>query len=292
MRITLYGFLQYDPTLFDGFTLPEGLNKSYTVDEIIKRSGDLFPYHQQPDYLKHNISNWFNRNYFQFKRMIDALMEEYSPIENYDRYEDLKYIPGIKRKETHSGKDIETHSGDDTTAHSGTDKEIHSGDDTTAHSGTDNETHSGDDVRHIDSMPGSISTTTNEVSAYDSSIYSPHDKSTVIGSGTDQSDDTFTHGESVDTVHNEQIKTTHGESVDMIHGEQIKTTHGESITDEHGHIITNEVEGTDQNINHVHGNIGVKTAESMIVEELELRKFDIYNDIARRFEKEFLIQVY
>lgn len=228
MRITLYGWLQYDPTLFDDVTLPDTFDKQYMIDEIIMRSGDLFTYHQQPTFLKRNITNWFNRNYEQFLRMMDALLKEYNPIENYDREEDTTTTPGVEHTETHSG--------------------------------TDSEDHTGTDGRNIKSYPTAIRNTENQVSAYDSSSYSPKDKTIQTGSGYDESQDDFTHGESIDTTH--------------------------------GHTITNSVTGYDTFHSRVHGNIGVTTNAQMVTQELELRKFDIYTDIARRFEKEFLIQIY
>lgn len=42
----------------------------------------------------------------------------------------------------------------------------------------------------------------------------------------------------------------------------------------------------------IHGNIGVTTTQQMIEEELELRKFDIYETIANMFEEEFIVRVY
>ena len=228
MRITLYGWLQYDPTLFDDVTLPDTFDKQYMIDEIIMRSGDLFTYHQQPAFLKRNITNWFNRNYEQFLRMMDALLKEYNPIENYDRTEDTTTTPGVERTESHSG--------------------------------TDSEDHTGTDGRNIKSYPTATRNTENQVSAYDSSVYSPKDKTIITGSGYDESQDDFTHGESIDTTH--------------------------------GHTITNTVTGYDTFHSRIHGNIGVTTNAQMVTQELELRKFDIYTDIARRFEKEFLIQIY
>lgn len=244
MRITLYGWLQYDPTLFDDVTLPNTFDKQYMIDEIIMRSGDLFTYHQEPTFLKRNITNWFNRNYEQFLRMMDALLKEYNPIENYDREEDSTTTPGVTRTE----------------AHTGTDQHYESGTDTEAHSGTDG--------RNIKSYPTATRNTENQVSAYDSSAYSPKDKTIVTGSGYDESQDDFTHGESVGTTYGHHLDLTHGES------------------------ITNSVTGYDTFHSRVHGNIGVTTNAQMVSQELELRKFDIYTDIARRFEKEFLIQIY
>lgn len=88
-RVTLWGFYQFtDKKLFDNIKLYEEFDKDILVDLIMQQSGELFPFHQQPDYLKRNIENWFARMYEQFKRMYDALYSEYNPIENYDRHED------------------------------------------------------------------------------------------------------------------------------------------------------------------------------------------------------------
>ena len=116
-RITLWGFYQYDKTLFDNIVLPDGIDKDNLVADIMRNSGDLYPYHQIPEYLKRNITFWFSRRLFDFDRMYESLRMEYSPIENYDRIED------IKREYKDSGTDTETLTlGSSTTSsHSGTD---------------------------------------------------------------------------------------------------------------------------------------------------------------------------
>ena len=86
-RLTLWGIYQYDKTLFDDIVLPEGIDKDNLVSDIMRNSGDLYPYHQVPEYLKSNINYWFARRLFDFERMYEALRVEYSPIENYDRKE-------------------------------------------------------------------------------------------------------------------------------------------------------------------------------------------------------------
>ena len=101
-RVTLWGFYQYDKTLFDNIVLPDGIDKDNLVADIMRNSGDLYPYHQVPEYLKQNITYWFARRLFDFERMYEALRVEYSPIENYDRIED------IKREYKDSGTDTET----------------------------------------------------------------------------------------------------------------------------------------------------------------------------------------
>ena len=98
-RITLYGMMMYDKTLFDDVVLPEGLDKDILVSEIISKSGDLFPYYQVPPVLKRNITYWFIRRRYDFEQMYKALTAKYNPIENYDRYE------VASRNYTNSGKD-------------------------------------------------------------------------------------------------------------------------------------------------------------------------------------------
>ena len=116
-RLTLWGIYQYDKTLFDNIVLPDGIDKDNLVADIMRNSGDLYPYHQVPEYLKRNITFWFSRRLFDFDRMYKSLRTEYSPIENYDRIED------IKREYKDSGTDTEilTLGSSTTSSHTGTD---------------------------------------------------------------------------------------------------------------------------------------------------------------------------
>lgn len=93
--ISLYGFYQYDNTIFDGMILPEGLDAEILRDLIIEKSGMLYPFHQQPEFLKINITHWFSRKYSNLSRMVTALSSEYNPIENYDRKEDWTDTPDV-----------------------------------------------------------------------------------------------------------------------------------------------------------------------------------------------------
>lgn len=101
-QITLNGFYNYRPDLFDGVTLPEGMDKDTMISLILERSGMLFPFHQQPDYLKVNIRLWFTRKLSAFTKMYTALTSEYNPIENYDRKEEWTDTPDVIY--THNGK--------------------------------------------------------------------------------------------------------------------------------------------------------------------------------------------
>lgn len=111
-RMTLYGMYQYDPTLFDGVTLPEGMDKTLMINQIIRQSGDLFPYYQVPPQVKSAITEWFTRRKDNFAKLWQGFTAEYNPIENYDRQEDSTETPNITHTLSNSGQDASTNEAD------------------------------------------------------------------------------------------------------------------------------------------------------------------------------------
>ena len=111
-RMTLYGMYQYDPTLFDGVILPEGMDKTLMVNQIIRQSGDLFPYYQVPPEVKSAITEWFTRRKDNFAKLWQGFTAEYNPIENYDRQEDSTETPNITHTLSNSGQDASTNEAD------------------------------------------------------------------------------------------------------------------------------------------------------------------------------------
>ena len=111
-RMTLYGMYQYDPTLFDGVVLPDGMDKTLMVNQIIRQSGDLFPYYQVPPQVKSAITEWFTRRKDNFSKLWQGFTAEYNPIENYDRQEDSTETPNITHTLSNSGQDASTNEAD------------------------------------------------------------------------------------------------------------------------------------------------------------------------------------
>ena len=111
-RMTLYGMYKYDPTLFDGVILPDGMDKTIMVNQIIRQSGDLFPYYQVPPEVKTAITEWFTRRKDNFAKLGQGFTAEYNPIENYDRHEDSTETPDITHTLTNSGEDASTNEAD------------------------------------------------------------------------------------------------------------------------------------------------------------------------------------
>lgn len=111
-RMTLYGMYQYDPTLFDGVILPDGMDKTLMINQIIRQSGDLFPYYQVPPQVKSAITEWFTRRKDNFAKLWQGFTAEYNPIENYDRQEDSTETPNITHTLSNSGQDASTNEAD------------------------------------------------------------------------------------------------------------------------------------------------------------------------------------
>ena len=134
--------------LFEGLTLPTGspLNRDIVINSILMRCGLNYPNFADPNVMKSAITIWSAKNQYTFEHIAKIYNADYSPIENYDRYEDMST--------THNRK-----MDDDTTNISSKNEDVTSNR-TTTHSGTD------------------TTTDTEETSAYDSNAYQPTDKTT------------------------------------------------------------------------------------------------------------------
>ena len=104
------------------------------------------------------------------------------------------------------------------------------------------------------------------VSAYDSSTYQPSRKTTVDNDGTDTMDNTGT-----DTFNHTGTITDSG-------------TNGSSGTEKENSKSVHE--------GRIHGNIGVKTSQSMLEEELRIAEWNVYEHITDLFLSEFIIPIY
>lgn len=134
--------------LFEGLTLPAGspLDRDTMINDILMRCGLNIPNFADPNVMKSAITVWSAKNQYTFEHVAKIYEAEYSPIENYDRYEDMSTIRNRLMD-------------DDTTNKSSKNENVTSNRSTT-HSGTD------------------TTTDTAETSAYDSNLYQPTDKTT------------------------------------------------------------------------------------------------------------------
>lgn len=204
-KLTMIGLYEYDPTIFDNLSLPEGLDKDTLVDNILLRSGEFEVIYPDTDFMKFSIGAWSRKWNATMVRWLTALSIEYNPLENYDRYEHW------------------------------TDERDISGSEGGSSSGSTGGT--------------TGSTTTNKVSAYDA-------------------------GDAL---------TTHDQS----------ESHGSDSTSNSGEYSSEH--STDDDLEHdgrIHGNIGVTTSQQMLLSELDLGYWNIYEKITDLFLTEFVIPIY
>lgn len=205
-KLTLIGLNEYykqthpTRTLFDNLTLPNNIDKDVCVNHILLRYGEFCVLYPNPDFMYDAIkifSDTYNRT---FTKWADALNIEYSPLENYDRFEDWRDI----------GESINTISSN------------------TADRITNEQT------------------ITKKVSPFENNEFqnSNQDSASVINDSTG-----WTGGRT--DINTDNTRT-----------------------------------------GHTHGNIGVTTSQQMLEAELNISKWNIYENIAKLFANEFCIMIY
>lgn len=301
------------PGMFSGASVPAPLDLEGVLSSIVKRCGLLIPQYSEPETMRELTTLWFKTNRWQFDHLVKMLLAEYSPIENTDRYSDH----AIKRSDdgivSYSGSDIRisTNGGKDVRALAlgGTDTRSTSqeteGSGSTTHSGSDvrNVEEGGSDVRGLDTGGSDTETGEAKKSAYNSSAYEPdtqntgtttygrtEDETTTYGHTTD---DTLTHGEVIDQEESSSASGTDA----TVYGktEDETTTYGRTQREEtkRGTKETRSGSGGETYTEHTHGNIGVTTNQQMLEAEADLLwRFNAYDWIAAKYERDMMIQVY
>ena len=84
--------IAYDPTIFDNFVSPEDpdgnpIPEGDIIDRIIYKYGDAPLFTPEPTVLKYYIGSWSSRRKPLWDRYYKAILEDYDPLENYNRIE-------------------------------------------------------------------------------------------------------------------------------------------------------------------------------------------------------------
>ena len=239
-KMTLIGynnwFESFNQDLFEYLTVPTGIDRSLLINNILLKGGEFEVLYGDPNFTKNMIGVWSSKWQHTMERWINALSIDYNPLENYDRMED--WTDNGQKMTSNNVK--ENNNRFSTTSV----RENAVGNDYSVSEGSGN--------------------TENTRSAYNSSVYQPHDN---IESSSD--------GKNVSSSLTSANSTTNN----------IDST-------------SNESAGTGSEINgsihsgRMHGNIGVTTSQQMLEAELDIAKWNIYNEIADLFISEFCIYLY
>lgn len=79
--------IDFLPTMFDDFIIPQALDRETVISNIVKRCGLLTPLYSEPYMTKAALDLWFSSNQWTLSHLINVIDAEYSPIENVDRHD-------------------------------------------------------------------------------------------------------------------------------------------------------------------------------------------------------------
>lgn len=115
--------LSFDKTLFNGMSVPEGIDLQTVVDKILFKYGDAPLFCPDPAVMKYYITTWSAERLPLWNRFKTAAEMEYNPIENYDRNEEGEnnFSPATSYENLISADNASTYQPDRKTVGSGTD---------------------------------------------------------------------------------------------------------------------------------------------------------------------------
>lgn len=87
-KLSILGLYNYDPAIFDGLLLPDGMDKETTVDSILTECAELSLVYTDPETVKNLISIWSRKQREVWQKLYSSTQLEYNPIHNYDRTEE------------------------------------------------------------------------------------------------------------------------------------------------------------------------------------------------------------
>lgn len=85
--LSILGLYNYDNTIFDLLTIPEGLDKTILIKSICAELADMELLYPNPEVMKDLIGVWSAGCQYEWAKLLESMNFEYNPIDNYDRTE-------------------------------------------------------------------------------------------------------------------------------------------------------------------------------------------------------------
>lgn len=179
-NLSILGFYNYDASIFDNLELPDNIDKSLVIDNILLDNAELSLVYTDFDFMKYAIGSWSRSELDIWYRLNKAFNEEYNPLWNVD--ENTTESRTINRQGTDS-KDI---------------------------SGS-NQSNSSNTITNNTDLD---STTTNSIKGFNSDTWAEHDKNVLdssqsdtgsnvgVVSGTEASNEEGSHAENITETFN------------------------------------------------------------------------------------------
>ena len=91
MTSTIWAYNEYlDGGLFANAVFPDNIDKDIAIDTILLNAGEFEPLYKDAEFMQHACEVWAKKWYHAFERWALALSEEYNPLHNYDRWEEIE----------------------------------------------------------------------------------------------------------------------------------------------------------------------------------------------------------
>lgn len=87
ITLSYLGMHNIDDTIFDGFQLPETVNRNTLITMILAETAELEALYPAPVLFAPALRAWSTARLQSWSRMALALSEDYNPLHNYDRTE-------------------------------------------------------------------------------------------------------------------------------------------------------------------------------------------------------------
>lgn len=320
---------QHDDDLFLNLYTPDGIDKETLKENILLRGGEFEVIYSDPTFMQYAIGTWSKKWYRTMDKWIQALSLEYNPLENYDRYENIQdkseKTSTLDRTLDHQDEtiintqDLRTLDTEDLRTINTQELRTLDTDSLNTRNLMDEENRNLKDkeTRDLTDTTTYDHTTTSEqlVSAYDSSSYQPsaktintngvdsggsltHNTDKLVQSGTDTFEhtgkDIFNHTgyddtkqTGTDTMNNTGTDTTGHTGTDTMNRTGSETTgHTGTIKDAGGEDFYND------HVGHIHGNIGVTSSQDLLMQQLSVSEWNVYEHVTDLFLNEFVIPIY
>lgn len=125
--LSILGLYDLAPEIFTGFKIPDGLDRDAAIFDICTECAELEILYPDEDFMTQAIAMWCKMRAESWDRLYKALVtSEYSPIENTDRYTEIRDNRQLDGTESGSSESSSTATQEDTSESSGSGTTTHS----------------------------------------------------------------------------------------------------------------------------------------------------------------------
>ena len=250
--IGLKNYMDYfEHDIFQNMTLPEGIDKEDCINNILLTCGDNELLYPDGQFMIDAIGLWSTKWYRTFEKWVTVLNQEYNPLENTDRHEDWS------------------------------DSLSESMNTSTSVSMSESNQTSTSESNNASASDSSYNSNSNEsdVSAFNDSSFSHDSAAKLNGNANSVSDSkgnglTQTNGNNIHAENNNELSA-------RLQGEKFDETN-------HKNLQNQRIQRTGHK-GYIHGNIGTMTTQYLLREELETQRFNLLDEIAIIFAREFTL---